>query len=60
MASQQRRQLASLLSTSLHHARQVPTWRDPDPRNLRFWHQLLLALVVQRSTRLLTLAQALP
>ncbi|MBA3943769.1 MAG: hypothetical protein H0X37_04320 [Herpetosiphonaceae bacterium] len=59
LASGQRRQLATLLSTIVHHARQFPTWHEPDPRNLRLWRQLLLVLVVQRSTRLLTLAQGL-
>ncbi|GAC1654213.1 MAG: hypothetical protein NVS4B8_29420 [Herpetosiphon sp.] len=59
LTSTQRRQLATLLSTIVHCARQLAAWRDPDPRNLRLWRQLLLALVVQRSTRLLTLAHAL-
>jgi hypothetical protein len=59
VALRQRAQFAALLTAILHTARQAPTWHEPGHRQLRLWRQLLLAVLVQRSTRLLILAQAL-
>ncbi len=59
VALRQRGQLTTLLTQIVHHARQSDAWREPDRRNLHTWRQLLFAVIVQRSTCLLTLAQAL-
>lgn len=53
-----RGRLAALLNSVLQAARRRRGWREPDPRNLRSWRQLLLGVLVTRSTRLLRLAQA--
>ena len=55
----QRTRLAALLSTALTGARALPAWREPDPRSLRTLRQLVLAVLVARSTRLLALARPL-
>ncbi len=59
VAVRQRGQLTMLLAHIVHLARQSASWREPDPRTLQTWRQVLFAVMVQRSTRLLTLAQAL-
>jgi hypothetical protein len=59
VALRERGRLAVLLASILQQARHTPVWHDPDRRNLRAWRQLILAVLVQRSTRLLTLARAL-
>jgi hypothetical protein len=59
IALRQRGQFAQLLNHILHRARQLPAWREPNIRNLRTWRQLLLAILVCRSTLLLILAHAL-
>ena len=59
VALRQRQQFAALLTTILATARRSPSWQEPDRRTLRLWQHLLLALLVQRSTRLLTLAKVL-
>lgn len=59
MALRQRAQLTTLLAQIVHDARQVDAWREPDRRNLQTWRQVLFAVMVHRTTRLLTLAQAL-
>src|SRR4051794_6013912 len=59
VALRERGRIAGLLSSILRQARTDPSWHEPDHRNLRTWRQLLLAILLQRSTRLLSLAQAL-
>ncbi len=59
VALRQRQQIAALLTTSVAAARHSPSWKEPDRRHLRLWRQLLLALLVRRSTRLLDLAHVL-
>jgi hypothetical protein len=59
VALRERGRLSVLLSSILQHARKHPSWHEPDQRNLRTWRQLLLAILLRRSTRLLSLAQAL-
>src|SRR5207247_8759840 len=54
----ERGRLAALLNRVLQAARRRAHWREPDARNLRTWRQLLLGVVVTRSTRLLRLGQA--
>jgi hypothetical protein len=58
VALRERGRLAALLSQLWHAARQQPGWREPDRRNTRTWRQLVLAVLVTRSTRLLALGQA--
>ena len=58
VALRERGRLAALLNSVLRAARRRRGWREPDPRNLRSWRQLLLGVLVTRSTRLLRLAQA--
>ena len=53
-----RGRLATHLNSLLAHAAQQPGWRAPDPRNLRTWRQFLVGVWAKRSTRLLTVAQA--
>ena len=50
--------LATHLNSLLARAAQRPGWRAPDPRNLRTWRQFLVGVWAKRSTRLLTVAQA--
>lgn len=59
VALRERGRFALLLTTILHQACQYPTWSDPDRRHLRTWRQLVLAVLVQRRTRLLDLARIL-
>lgn len=59
VALRERGRLAVLLNRILTQARRAKDWHEPDQRNLRTWRQLLLGILVQRSTRLLALAQAL-
>jgi Transposase DDE domain len=51
-----RDRLAALLTSVLQAARRRRGWREPDARNLRSWRQLVLGVLVARSTRLLRLA----
>src|SRR6266508_4351968 len=54
----ERGRLAALVSTVVHRARRQPGWREPDRRTLRTWRQFVLGIVVARSTRLVTVGQA--
>jgi Transposase DDE domain len=58
VALRERGRLATLLDSILRAARRRGTWQEPDARNLRTWRHLVLGVLVQRSTRLLSLAQA--
>src|SRR5207248_1749395 len=58
VALRARGRLAALLNSILRAARRRGTWQEPDARNLRTWRQLVLGVLVQRSTRLLSLARA--
>src|SRR6266516_911335 len=58
VALRERGRLAALLNSILRAARRRAGWSEPDPRNLRTWRQLVLGILVQRSTRLLRLGQA--
>src|SRR5881398_2326109 len=58
VALRERGRLAALLNSILRVARRQPRWQEPDARNLRTWRQLVLGVLVQRSTRLLSLARA--
>jgi hypothetical protein len=58
VALRERGRLAALLNSVLQAARRRTQWREPDARNLRTWRQLLVGVVVTRSTRLLRLGQA--
>ena len=58
VALRERGRLAALFRTIAHQARQQPGWHEPDRRNLRTWRQLVLGVVVARSTRLVTVSQA--
>jgi hypothetical protein len=53
VALRERGRIPVLLSSLLQQARTQPAWLEPDHRNLRTWRQLLLAILLQRSTRLL-------
>ena len=59
VALRERGRFALLLTTIVHQARQQSAWFDPDRRHLRTWRQLVLAVLVQRRTRLLDLARIL-
>jgi hypothetical protein len=59
VALRERGRLATLFSTVLGQARQQPGWQEPDRRNLRTWGQLVLGVVVARSTRLVTVSQTI-
>lgn len=59
VALRQRGQFALLLAHIVHRARHHAAWTEPDRRNLQTWRQLLFAVMLQRSTRLLTLAHSL-
>ena len=54
-----RGQLAAILNQVLQVARQAIAWHEPDARNMRTLRQLILAVLVKRSTRLIVLAQAI-
>jgi hypothetical protein len=58
VALRERGRLAALVSTVVHRARRQPGWREPDRRTSRTWRQFVLGLVVARSTRLVTVGQA--
>lgn len=58
VALRERGRLAALLSQLWHAASRQPNWREPDRRNTRVWRQLVLAVLVARSTRLVALGQA--
>jgi hypothetical protein len=47
VAVRQRGQLTMLLAHIVHLARQSASWREPDPRTLQTWRQLLFAVMVQ-------------
>jgi hypothetical protein len=59
VALRERGRLATLFSTVLRQARQQPGWQEPDRRTGRTWRQCVLGVVVARSTRLVTIGQAL-
>ncbi|HEY8477767.1 MAG TPA: hypothetical protein VIN09_12965, partial [Chloroflexota bacterium] len=59
VALRARAKLALLFTSLLHTAGPGNDQEQIDPRNLRTFRQLLLAVLAQRSTRLLTLAQAI-
>jgi Transposase DDE domain len=56
VALRERGRFAALLNSILCAARRRARWSEPDARNLRTWRHLVLAVLVQRSTRLLSLA----
>lgn len=59
VALRARGRLAALINSLLHRSAQGSEERkEPDPRNLKTWRQFVLGVIVQRSTRLLTVAQA--
>jgi hypothetical protein len=58
VALRERGRLAALFSTVVQHARRQAGWREPDRRASRTWRQFVLGLVVARSTRLVTVGQA--
>jgi Transposase DDE domain len=58
VALRERGRLAALLSTAVHRARGQAGWHEPDRRTLRTWRQLVLGVVVARSTRLVAVGQA--
>lgn len=53
-----RAKLAALLNELLHRSAQGGDGKGPDPRNLKTWRQFLLGILAKRSTRLMTVAQA--
>jgi hypothetical protein len=59
VALRERGRLAVLLNSVLREARRRAGWQEPDARNLRTWRQVVLGVLVQRSTRLLSLARAI-
>jgi hypothetical protein len=59
VALRERGRLAALFHTLWHEASQQAGWRAPDRRNVRTWQALLLAVVVTRTTRLVTLGQVI-
>ncbi len=59
VALRERGRFAALLNSVLQTARRRTSWHEPDARNLRSWRQLVLGVLVTRSTRLLRLGQAL-
>jgi hypothetical protein len=58
VALRERGRLAVLFHTIEHQARRQPGWQEPDRRNRRTWRQFVLGVVVARSTRLVTVSQA--
>jgi hypothetical protein len=58
VALRERGRLAAPLNSILREARRRASWPEPDVRNLRTWRQPVLGVLVQRSTRLLSLAGA--
>jgi hypothetical protein len=59
VALRERGRLAALLDQVWHDARRRWGRREPDRRNARTWRQLLLGVMVGRSTRLVTLGRVL-
>lgn len=57
VALRDRGRLAAILNRTLQVAGQAATGPQPDVRNMRTLRQLILGLLVKRSTRLITLAQ---
>lgn len=53
-----RAKLAALPSSLSHRSAPGSERKEPDPRNVMTWRQFLLGVIVQRSTRLMTVAQA--
>src|SRR5215210_3575571 len=58
VALRERGKFAALLNSILRAARRRAGWQEPDARNLRTWRQLVLGVLVTRSTRLLSLSRA--
>ena len=58
VALRERGRFATLLNSLLHGAARWGAGPRPDPRNLRTWRQFVLGVLVQRSARLITVAQA--
>src|SRR5437870_2613452 len=58
VALRERGRLAALLNSILREARRRAQWQEPDRRNFRTWRQLVLGVLAKRTTRLLSLAQA--
>ncbi len=58
VALRERGRFAALLTSILRAARRRASWSEPDARNVRTWRQLVLGVLVARSTRLLSLARA--
>jgi hypothetical protein len=58
VALRERGRLATLVNSLLHRAAQQPGWRGLDPRLLRTWRQFVWGIWTTRSTRLVTVAQA--
>jgi hypothetical protein len=58
VALRERGRLAALFSTVVHRARRQAGWREADRRTTRTWRQFVLGIVVARSTRLVTVGQA--
>ena len=58
VALRERGRLAALLSELWQMAGRQPGWREPDRRNARTWRQIVLAVLVSRTTRLVGLGQA--
>ncbi|MBI4491175.1 MAG: hypothetical protein HY690_00055 [Chloroflexi bacterium] len=59
VARAERQQMTTLLPQVVQSARQPAGWREPERRTLRTWEQLVQAVVLRRSTRLLHLGQVL-
>jgi hypothetical protein len=59
VALRERGRMAALFQALWQAARHQAGWRAPDRRALRTWRQFVLGLVVARSTRLVTVGQAL-
>src|SRR3954468_23142788 len=59
VALRERGRLATLVNSLLRGAAQQPGWRPPDRRLLRTWRQFVWGLWTTRSTRLVTVAQAI-
>jgi hypothetical protein len=58
VALRERGRFATLLNSLLQAAGRWGAGPRPDPRNLRTWRQFVLGVLVQRSARLITVAQA--
>jgi hypothetical protein len=58
LALRERGRLAVLLGSLVHTVGRRGEGTPPDPRNLRTWRQFVLGVLVQRSTHLITVAQA--